>query len=218
MKKLLALILVITMGFSLVACGGKTEPSETVETNKPQQTEENNEEQTAETVETNEPQQTEEINEEQTAESYAPDSSEPDEESNPQITPPAPQNNAIAKISGASDEVGIYSVVVKLTNQAADKGVIEMVYYGAKSSPQENSIVNTFRIEYYREDAGTFEIQTFFDGEVYQNQHHKDEVKVVNTFAATLRAGSVIISYTPDGGETQEIFKADAEYFKTSAN
>ena len=198
MKKLLALILVITMGFSLVACGGKTEPSETVETN--------------------EPQQAEEINEEQTAESYAPDSLEPDEESNPQITPPAPQNNAIAKISGASDEVGIYSVVVKLTNQAADKGVIEMVYYGAKSSPQENSIVNTFRIEYYREDAGTFEIQTFFDGEVYQNQHHKDEVKVVNTFAATLRAGSVIISYTPDGGETQEIFKADAEYFKTSAN
>ncbi len=202
MKKLLTLMLVIAMGFSLVACGGKTEPSETVEPNEPQQTEEINEEQTTETVE---------------PDSLEPDE-EPDEEPDPQITPPTPQNNVIAKINGGADEVGIYSIVVKLTDQAADKGVIEMVYYGAKGSPQENSIVNTFRIEYYKEDAGTFEIQTFFNGEVYQNQHHKNEVKVVNTFNATLRAGSVIISYTPDGGETQEIFRADAEYFSTSAN
>ena len=198
MKKLLALILVIATGFSLVACGGKTEPSEIVKPNEPQQTEENNEE--------------------QTAEPYAPDSSGPDGKPDPQITPPTSQNNEIAKINGAADEVGIYSIVVRLTDHAADKGVIEMIYYGAKGSPQENSIVNTFRIEYYKEDAGTFEIQTFFNGEVYQNQHHKDEVKVVNTFNATLRAGNVIISYTPDGGETQEIFRADAEYFNTSAN
>lgn len=124
----------------------------------------------------------------------------------------------IAKISGAADEVGIHTVVVKLTDQAADKGEIEMVYYGAKGSPQENSIVNKFRIEYYKEPAGTFEIKTFFDGEVYQNLHHKDEVKVTNTFGATLRAGSVIISYTPDGGDTQEIFRADAEYFYVPTN
>ena len=121
--------------------------------------------------------------------------------------------NGIVKISGGADEVGIYSVVVRLTDQAADKGVIEMVYYGAKGSPQENSVVNTFRIEYYKEDAGTYEIKTFCDGEVYQNQHHKNEVKVVNTFDAKLRAGSVIISYTPDGGDTREVFKADAAYF-----
>ncbi|MBQ0084301.1 MAG: hypothetical protein KBS52_06010 [Clostridiales bacterium] len=125
-------------------------------------------------------------------------------------------SNEIAKISGGADEVGIYSVVVKLTKQAADKGVVEMVYHGAKGSPQENSVVNTFRIEYCKEAAGTFEIRTFFNGEVYQNQHHKDEVKVVNTFDATLRAGDVTISYTPDGGDTQEIFKADAEYFASS--
>ena len=124
--------------------------------------------------------------------------------------------DAIAKINGGADEVGIYSVVVKLSDQAADKGVVEMVYYGSKGSPQENSVVNTFRIEYYKESDGTFEISTFYDGEVYQNQHHKDEVKVVNTFGATLRAGSVIISYTPDGGDTQEIFRADAEYFRSS--
>ena len=127
-------------------------------------------------------------------------------------------SNQIVKINGGADEVGIYSVVVRLTDQAADKGVIEMVYYGSKGSPQENSIVNTFRIEYYKEPEGTFEIQTFFDGEVYQNLRHKDEVKVTNTFGATLRAGSVIISYTPDGGDTQEIFRADAEYFYVPTN
>ena len=126
-------------------------------------------------------------------------------------------SNAIAKINGGADEVGIYSVVVRLTDNAADKGVVEMVYHGAKGSPQENSIVNTFRIEYYKQSSGTYEINTFYNGEVYQNLHNKDEVKVVNTFGATLRAGDVIISYTPDGGDTQEIFRADADYFRDPA-
>ena len=140
------------------------------------------------------------------------------DEPEPTPVPSEAPSSEIAKINGGADEVGIYSIVLRLTDQAADKGVVEMVYYGAKGSPQEDSIVNTFRIEYYKESAGTFEIQTFFDGEVYQNQHHKDEVKVVNTFDATLRAGSVIISYTPDGGDTQEIFSADAEYFYVSTD
>ena len=147
-----------------------------------------------------------------------PASSATETESNPSVTSPESPSNAIAKINGGADETGIYSIVVRLTDQAADKGVVEMVYYGPKGSLQENSIVNTFRIEYYKEPAGTFEIQTFFNGDVYQNLHHKDEVKVVNTFDATLRAGDVIVSYTPDGGNTQEIFKADAEYFYTPAN
>ena len=138
-------------------------------------------------------------------------------ESQPATEPSEAPDAAVAKISGGADEVGIYSVVVRLTDQAADKGVVELVYYGAKGSPQENSVVNTFRIEYYRESSGTFEISTFFNGEVYQNLHHKDEVKVTNTFGATLRAGSVVVSYTPDGGDTQEIFSADAAYFSASA-
>ena len=145
-----------------------------------------------------------------------PASSETVKETEPEpteTTPPAPKSE-IAKINGGADDVGIYSVVVRLTDQAADKGVIEMVYCGSKDSPQENSIVNTFRIEYYKETSGTFEISTFFNGEVYQNYHHKDEVKVTNTFDATLRAGNVTITYTPDGGETEEIFKADADYFR----
>lgn len=139
-------------------------------------------------------------------------------ETEPPATSSEAPENVIAKINGGADEVGIYSIVVRLTDQAADKGMVEMVYHGAKGSPQEDSIVNTFRIEYYKEAAGTFEISTFFNGEVYQNQHHKDEVKVTNTFDATLRAGDVTITYTPDGGEMQEIFQADADYFRAPAN
>ena len=166
-----------------------------------------------------EPTPTQTINETQN-DPAAPSSSQTqaEPEAEPEAEPPAVPSSPIAKITGGADEVGIYSVVVRLTDQAADKGVVEVVSYGAKGSPQENSVVNTFRIEYEKETAGTFEIRTFFNGEVYQNLHHKDEVKVVNTFDATLRAGNVIVSYTPDGGDTQEIFKADAAYFGAPAN
>ena len=153
----------------------------------------------------------------QTAAESESDFSEPassGSESETSVPSPEPQSSKIVKINGGADKVGIYSVVVRLTDQAADKGTVEMVYYGSKGSPQENSIVNTFRIEYYKEPAGTFEISTFYNGDVYQNQHHKDEVKVTNTFDATLRAGSVIITYTPEGGESEEVFRADADYFR----
>lgn len=218
MKKLIALLFVTILSFSLVACKGNSEPSEIDEQNVQQQTDE---------IQSSDPSDSDPVegNDEcmssfctDTTEPYEPNSAATDTEADNNADDQIPQDSEIAKINGGADEVGIYSVVVKLTNQAADKGVVEMVYYGAKGSPQENSIVNTFRIEYYKEEAGTFEIQTFFNGEVYQNQHHKDEVKVVNTFDATLRAGSVIITYTPDGGESREIFSADADYFNTSSN
>lgn len=127
---------------------------------------------------------------------------------------PEEAGGVLKKVAGGADEVGIYSVVIKLNENAADKGVIEMVYNGAKGTPQENSVVNTFRAEYYKQSDGTFEISTFFNGEIYQNQHNAYEVKIVNTFDATLRAGDVVVTYTPDGGETQEVFKADADYFR----
>lgn len=120
-------------------------------------------------------------------------------------------NDIIEKITVAADETGIYTTVITLSDKAADKGVIEMVYCGVKGSPQENSVVNTFRIEYYKEDADTFEIKTFYDGEVYQNLRHQTKVKVNNTFSAAVRAGNVTVFYTPDGGEKTEIYKADAE-------
>ena len=153
-------------------------------------------------------------NEESTPVSADESEEESEEESEASETSADDPSAEIAKINGGADDVGIYSVVVRLTDKAADKGTVELVYHGAKGSPQENSIVNTFRIEYYKEASGTFEISTFFNGEIYQNQHHKDEVKVTNTFDATLRAGDVTITYTPDGGEEQEIFKADADYFR----
>lgn len=123
------------------------------------------------------------------------------------------ENDLIEKITVAVDETGIYATVITLSDKAADKGVIEMIYGGVKGSPQENSVVNTFRIEYYKEDAGTFEITTFYDGEVYQNLHHQNKVKVNNTFGATVRAGNITVFYTPDGGGKTEIYKADAESF-----
>ena len=229
MKKLIALLFVTILSLSLVACKGNSEPSEIDEQNVQQQTDE---------IQSSDPSDSDPVEDETlkitdnwadgdegmsssctvTTEPYEPNSAATDTEADNNADDQIPQDSEIAKINGGADEVGIYSVVVRLTDQAADKGVVEMVYYGAKGSPQENSIVNTFRIEYYKEEAGTFEIQTFFNGEVYQNQHHKDEVKVVNTFDATLRAGSVIITYTPDGGESQEIFSADADYFNTSSN
>lgn len=129
-------------------------------------------------------------------------------------TPPkSPElHEVLAKVTGGADETGIYSIVVTLSDKAADKGTVEMVYYGAEGSPQENSVVNTFRVEYEKAD-GLFEIRTFFDGEVYQNLHKQTQVKVNNTFGAALRARCVIISYAPDGEETQEIYRADAERF-----
>ena len=122
-------------------------------------------------------------------------------------------NGIIKKITGASDENGIYTIVITLNDNISEKGIVEMVYYGAKGTPQENSVVNTFRIEYYKDTTGKYEISTFFDGDVYQNYHQKDEVNVNNTFSASLRAGKVVISYTPEGGETQEIYSAEAERF-----
>ena len=123
-------------------------------------------------------------------------------------------SDIIKKIICAADDKGIYSTVITLSDAAADKGVVEMVYNGAPGTPQENSVVCTFRIEYYKESSGTFEINTFYNGEVYQNYHHKENVKVNNTFGADVRAGSIVVSYTSDGGETQEIYRANADQFR----
>lgn len=211
MKKKFALIFIAVMGLSLMACGDKTKPAETVKQDTQKQTTEAQptEAQTTE-AQPIEPQSTE-VQSTMLTETD-PTATSPAEKE----TKPTAKNSEVAKINGGADKVGIYSIVVRLTDKAADKGTVEMVYHGAKGSPQENSVVNTFRIEYYKEDAGTFEIKTFFNGEAYQNQHHKEEVKVTNTFDATLRAGKVNISYTPEGGETQEIFSADADYFRSS--
>ncbi len=191
--KSFVLTVVVTCMFLLTACDSNTEKENTEQSSSQN------------TVETEKDPST-------------PVSSTTENEAKAPVTDLKPADTAVAKINGGADETGIYSIVVRLTDQAADKGVIEMVYYGTKGSPQENSVVSTFRIEYYKESSGTYEIQTFFDNEVDQNLHHKDEMKVVNTFGANLRAGNVIITYKPDGGDSQEIFKADADYFYCPEN
>lgn len=124
-----------------------------------------------------------------------------------------PADLSYIKITGASDKAGIYAITIKLKNGAPDKGSFDMTFYGEKGSPQENSIVNTFHLDYWTNDDGTFEIRTFYDGEVYANKHKQTEMKFTHEFGAGLRGGCVIISFTPDGGETAEILHEDAEYF-----
>lgn len=198
MIKALALFVIVSCLLSFAAC--ETKPKET-EKEPQSQTDTENKEKDSET----DSPATEKDPEQQT---------EPDPEHEKSESPEETKaNDVIKKISGASDEAGIYSVSIELSDKAADKGTVEMVYYGSKGSPQKNSVVNTFRIEYYKDANGLFEINTFFDGEVYANYHKQNKVKVVNGFSANLRARNVIISYTPDGGETQEIYRADAEQF-----
>lgn len=122
--------------------------------------------------------------------------------------------NVIKKVQGASDDTGIYAFIVTLSDKAADKGTLEYVYYGPKGEAQENSIVCTFRAEYYKEESGTFDIMTYYDNEIYQHMSHKSEVKVDLTFGAMVRGGNVTVYYTPDGGERTQIYYAEAEEFR----
>ena len=126
-----------------------------------------------------------------------------------------PAGSSIAKVQVTADNGGIYATVITLKSGAADKGVIEMTYRGTKGSAQEDVIVNTFRIEYAKSEDGTYEIRTFYDGEVYQNQHKKSEVKVVNEYSAAFRTGDITVTYTPDGGEPQQIFYGVADDYKS---
>lgn len=210
--KILKMAVILTLCLVL-ATGCKNEPVNEQKEQTPIETEEKslNYQETADTL-TEVPEETEAASLKTTE---TPDSV-PDTSEN--VTENADDNdsNVFKKVVGASDDGGIYGIVVTLSDKAADKGVIEMIYYGAKGTPQENSIVNTFRIEYYKEEAGTYEIHTFYDGEVNLNYHHQTEVKVNNTFGADTRAGNVTIYYTPDGGETMEVYKADAEDFYVS--
>lgn len=144
--------------------------------------------------------------------SALPQSTDNNTENQP-TTEPVKQNEIIKKIQVVSDQHGIYSTSLTLSDKITDKGVAEIEYGGQKGTPQENLTVNVFRIEYYINSDGTYEINTFSDGEVYQNFHKQKEVKIVYTFGATLRAGSIKISYTPDGGIEEVIYVANAEDF-----
>lgn len=206
-KKLIPLIAIALCLCLLCSCGGAAEGG------KQQSQESQQQSQQKEETQSNQPQQ-QPLQQPENPPQREPENPPLPPENPPQdpepVHDPKAGSDAFKSIKAAADKGGIYSVTITLSDKAADKGEVEMVYHGEKGSPQENSVVNTFLIKYYKEEAGTFEINTFFDGEVYQNLHHKTEVKVNNTFSANLRAGDVTVYYTPDGGERQEVFYTDS--------
>lgn len=134
----------------------------------------------------------------------------------------APSADELSKyfksVQVAADDTGIYAVVLKMSDLIADKGSLELVYYGAVGTPQENSVVTTFVIDYFTNDDGTYELRTFYDGEVYQNRHNLTEFKYTLEFGASVRAKDVTISYTPDGGQTEVIFHGESGNYIANHN
>lgn len=124
------------------------------------------------------------------------------------------EDNLIKKVQGAADESGIYTLIVTLSDKIADKGTMEYIYYGTKGSAHEDVVVCTFTANYYKEEAGTYDIMTYYDGQINTHLTHKKEVKVDNTFGAMVRAGEVVVYYTPEGSETEEIYRATADDFR----
>lgn len=120
----------------------------------------------------------------------------------------------IKKVQGASDDSGIYTFIVTMSDKIADEGTLEYIYHGTKGSAHENEIVCTFIANYYKEESGTYDIMTYYDGMINTHLTHKNEVKVDNTFGAMVRAGSVTVYYTPKDGEKIQIYYADDEEFR----
>lgn len=119
----------------------------------------------------------------------------------------------IKRLSGGADEVGIYSIVIYLNmDLVGEKGEIEMLYYSSETGIETQ--VNDLVIKYERDASGTYEVRSFYDGEVYQNFHKQSEIKFVNTFSATTRADRVDIYYTPDGGKKELVRTVTKDYFR----
>lgn len=113
---------------------------------------------------------------------------------------------AIKSIQVASDDVGIYSVVVVFSDKAPEKASSRLVFYGAVGSPQENSIILTFDVSYYKTSKGTYEITELYNGETYLNLHDQVELKYLHTFGANNRSGKVLVYYANDGEELSLIY------------
>lgn len=123
------------------------------------------------------------------------------------------QSEFIKKVIGASEEKGIYSFGLTLSDKAPEKGTLEYIYYGQKDTGEENVIICTYTANYYKDGAGLYDVMCYYDGNIDVHQSNKSEVKVVCTFGALTRAGSVIVFMTPDGGEKTQIFEAGYERF-----
>ena len=143
----------------------------------------------------------------------APASSESKVASSSSATKAPDASTDILKINGGADEVGIYAIVIRMNmDLAGEKGEIEMLYYSSETGIETQ--VNDFVLQYERDDYGTYEIQTFSDGEVYLNKHKQSEIKITNEFGAMTRADRVEIYYTPDGGQKELVRTATADEFR----
>lgn len=131
----------------------------------------------------------------------------------PDTTSDTSDESILDKAYGYADDSGIYAFSVTLNDDAADKGEIEFIYYGTKGSTHENVIICTYHTDYWKEN-GKFETKQTYDGKIDINQHAKNKVEISCTFGALVRAGSVIVYYTPDGGEKTEVFMATADAFR----
>ncbi len=126
------------------------------------------------------------------------------ENENPSISPFA-LDEKIKRIQVVTDDVGIYAVNIYLSDKVADSGNLEFIYKGAKGSPQENSTVALYTLEYSKTSSG-FEITTTYNGDPYQNFHKLEEVKFLMEFGASIRAGDVTINYSDNNVGKQQIF------------
>lgn len=122
-------------------------------------------------------------------------------------------SDLIKKVRGASEEAGMYAFQMILSDEAADRGSLEYIFYGPKGSAQDGEVVCTFVGKYFKESAGTYDITTYSNGDIELHRTGCDELKIACEFGAAIRAGSVVAFYTPEDGETIEIYRADAEQF-----
>lgn len=118
----------------------------------------------------------------------------------------------IKKVQCAAEKAGIYALIITLdSSKIADNGTLEYLYYGSKGSAQEGVVVCTYVSNYTKLESGKYDVHCFYDGKVDMNHYGLDEIKVNCTFGALVRAEYAIISYTPEGGEKQEIGRIFAE-------
>lgn len=125
----------------------------------------------------------------------------------PEVTQPAivgdPQENIdefgyIKKIQKASEESGIYSLILYFNDTVPDKGEIKVLFYSDETG--FDTQVAIYQAQYERSN-GLYEIHTFLDNLVDVNYHGKDELKIPITFGATVRAKRAEIFFV-DSAET----------------
>lgn len=108
----------------------------------------------------------------------------------------------IAKYSIGDDESqGIYAIVITYSDKVPEKGTLTYKFYNDESGME--TTVATYVVNYEKDSNGKFETREFLDGEVYINQHKKDEMKINITFGASIRAKRCELFLETNGKEVK---------------